>query len=253
MIRPVDKCVLVAAATVAALAWPSPAVAQAVPVDHFWCYTAAGPASDASVILRDQFEPAGQAPQTFFVRNPVRFCNPVNKTTADGTLTPITNPASHLELDLIFGGGLEETRRVIVRNQFGRQGLTIFDPIVLGVPSAKNNEGEPDNLDHFKCYRAYGGRIRNRVVRLKDQFQEGTATVLRASLFCNPAEKRHGTVTVPIENPAAHLVCYQTTPVALPTPRTIVSRNQFGSKEVIATLGNLLCVPSQKLRFGPLF
>jgi hypothetical protein len=232
---------------------PAPAAAQPVPVDHFWCYTAAGQASDAPVILRDQFDPAGAAPQAFGVRNPVRFCNPVAKTTAAGVTTPITNRTSHLEMDLIFGGRLEDPRRVTVRNQFGRQTLYTFDPVLLAVPSGKNTEGEADNLDHFKCYRAYGPRVRNRVVRLEDQFQEGTATVLRAVTFCNPVVKQHGAVTIPIENKDAHLVCYQTTPVALTTPRVLLSRNQFGNKDLLVGIANLLCVPSQKLRFAPLF
>ena len=120
------------------------------------------------------------------------------------------------------------------------------------MPSGKNTEGEADNLDHFKCYRAYGPRLRNRVVRLKDQFQEGTATVLRAALFCNPVQKQHGAVITPIENRDAHLVCYQTTPAALTAPRVVRSRNQFGNKDLVAGIANLLCVPSQKLRFNPL-
>jgi hypothetical protein len=241
----------VAAAIVVGLA-PAPARAQALPpLDHFWCYGIADQSPNAQVRLRDQFDVAGAAGQPFVVRNPLRFCNPVEKTTAAGAVFPINDPGGHLKLYLIPPSHVEPVRTVKVRNQFGRtQTLNTFDPLLLAVPSQKNDEPPPaDHLDHFKCYRAYGRAPLNRVVRLRDQFQQATVTIQRPVLHCNPVEKLHGTIVTPIKRPAEHLVCYYVTRASLPNDRPFLARNQFGVEELSTTTADILCVPSRKLGF----
>jgi len=197
---------LSAAALVLSLA-PALVQAQTPPVlDHFKCYRTTGAPPDVVVGLRDQFDVPGVAPDKTFVRFPVKFCNPVEKTTPDGVVTPITDRDAHLEMFITAPGRLEPTRRVVVRNQFGTQRLLTYGPELLAVPSAKNDQPPPENLDHFKCYRTYG-RPKNIVLKLSDQFQQDTkATLLRPVEFCNPVEKTHGDVTTPIKNPKAHLL-----------------------------------------------
>jgi hypothetical protein len=239
----------------AALMCLAPALARAQaqpPLDHFWCYGITDQSPNAQVLLRDQFDAAGIAGQPFVVRNPLRFCNPVEKTTASGQTFPISDRGGHLKMYLIPPSHVEPVRTVKVRNQFGRnQRLNTFDPLLLATPSQKNNEPPPsDKLDHFKCYRAYGPAPLNKVVRLKDQFQEGTVTIQRPVLHCNPTEKRHGTIVTPIKSPTEHLVCYYVTRVSMPNERPFFTRNQFGPEELTTTTADILCVPSRKLGFS---
>jgi hypothetical protein len=254
MMRPVSRPVLLAAVTLAFAVCLCPALAeaQALPVlDHFWCYGITDKSPDAQVILRDQFDAAGTAGQPFVVRNPLRFCNPVMKTTAAGITTPITDPDGHLKLYLAPPSHIEDVRSVVVKNQFGRrQRIRTYDPLLLGVPTAKNTQGFPEKLDHFKCYRAYGAAPRSTIVRLKDQFHDATVTVGRPVLHCNPVEKRHGAAVVPIQHPEAHLLCYYVTKTALPDAISFFTRNQFGEEQLRATQSDILCVPSEKRSFA---
>jgi hypothetical protein len=239
-------------AAVMALA-PAPARAQAAPpLDHFWCYGITDKSPDEPVRLRDQWDPAGVAGQPFVVRSPLRFCNPVEKTTAAGAVFPINDRGGHLKMYVIPPSHLEPVRSVVVRNQFGRQQkLTTYDPLLLAVPTQKNDEPPPgDKLDHFKCYRAYGRAPLNKVVKLRDQFQEGQVTVGRPVLHCNPTEKLHGTVVTPVKSPAEHLVCYYVTKTSLPDVRPLFTRNQFGVEQLTTTTADILCVPSRKLSFA---
>jgi hypothetical protein len=255
MVRPVSRLRLAVCLAVAVVAWlrPAPAAAQAAPtLDHFWCYIVQGQPIETPVLLRDQWTPAG-ALAPALVRNAVRFCNPVKKTTADGAVTDITNREAHLKMYLAHTPALGPALNVRVRNQFGgRQRLKVFDPIILGVPSAKDSETPPTGLDHFKCYRAYGGALRRRVVRLEDQFQAATVTVRRAVAFCNPTEKRHNTTVTPITNEKGHLVCYSVTPTSLPAPRTFFTDEQFAGGNLVTTGSDILCVPSEKVAFAPI-
>src|SRR6185503_17870105 len=99
---------------------PARAHAQAAPtLDHFKCYRTTGEPPNATVFLRDQFDIAGVAPDMTFVWVPVKFCNPVKKTTPDGSVTPITDFNAHLEMFVTAPGRIEPPRRVTARNQFG--------------------------------------------------------------------------------------------------------------------------------------
>jgi hypothetical protein len=228
---------------------PALVEAQRAPVlDHFKCYRTTGEPPNVEVLLRDQFDDPAAAPDKTFVRFPVKFCNPVQKTTADGTVTEITDINAHLEMFITAPGRLEPPRKLVVRNQFGIQQLTTYGPELLAVPSAKNTQPPPENLDHFKCYRA-SGRSKKVELKLTDQFQEGApATLLRPIEFCNPVEKTHGTVTTKIKHPRAHLLCYQITTTTFQGDALV--RNQFSGGPLPLATADMLCVPSQKLRFS---
>jgi hypothetical protein len=252
MEKPVPRSWLVVSAglALAVCLCPALAEAQAAPtLDHFWCYGIQGPVHDKQISLRDQFDPADAVSPPLLLRTAVRFCNPVEKTTRAGAVTPITNPEAHLKLYLISSNALSPTRRVVVRNQFGQQGLYTFDPVLIGVPSAKNSDIPPKGLDHFKCYRAYSGALFAKVVTLKDQFTEARVRVNRAVALCNPTEKLHDEVLTPIENPKGHLVCYTVTPIRAPERTAFFNVDQFGAEKFITPGSDILCVPSEKLSF----
>jgi len=219
----------------------------AAPPNHFKCYATEGKPVDttAAVSLRDQFDPAGTAGKETKVFKAIRFCNPVEKTTEDGVVTHIADPLLHLTLYLKAPTDLAPTRRVTVKNQFGRQRLNVYSPIILAVPTQKNDELPSNNKDHYKCYSA-SGRSLNRAVRLEDQFIAAPARVLRPRLFCNPTEKRHGDVTTPIQNPKNHLLCYtmETTDFSAEAR----AANQFEDELLTLAKPDLLCVPTEKLR-----
>src|SRR5262249_30867885 len=143
-------------------------------LDHFKCWTVVEgrPANDF-VLLHDQFNQANEL-EPALVRSPIFFCNPTVKTLSTGVVTPILHPDHHLKMYLITTPP-EPTRTVTVFNQFDRvaagQILTVFQPIILAVPTQKEPHAEPQGLDHFKCYLTRGEPV-DRKVTLQDQFDK---------------------------------------------------------------------------------
>jgi len=228
---------------------PEEVFSQTAPANnHFKCYDTEGKqVADPAVLLRDQFDPAGALKETK-VFKAIRFCNPAAKTTEDGFVTPIADPFLHLTLYLTAPTELAPTRRVVVRNQFGQQRLHVYSPIILAVPTRKNDMPASNNNDHYKCYSASGRSLRLGV-ELEDQFTEGDpqpARVFRPRLFCNPTEKRHGTVIAPIQNPQNHLLCYTMQTKDLSAEARVA--NQFETEPLTFARPDLLCVPTAKIR-----
>jgi hypothetical protein len=254
---------IVAALTMAsAMLWPAPANAQLTfKIDHFWCYPTTNVPVGRPVLLQDQFDK--QISPTFhenvIVVRPVRFCNPVSKLVeATGVFTPITNRESHLKIYRMWVDDLDlaPTRKVKIANQFGTRTIQTLNQEVLAVPTQKNTEGPPHDLDHFKCYRAYGANV-NKIVTLRDQFQIQTGLkVTNPFAFCNPTEKIHDNPpappVTPITNAEDHLVCYLVTRKPF-IAHTVVARNQFGIETLnLSRPPDLLCVPTKKLKVTPL-
>lgn len=98
----------------------------------------------------------------------------------------------------------------------------------------------PFVLDHFKCYRTVG-QIAQRSVSLTDQFGPSTATVLRPSRLCNPADKNGGG----INDLTAHLMCYKLRPAPF-ARRDVLVRNQFGDQTLTVVKPETLCNPAEK-------
>jgi hypothetical protein len=243
------------------LVLPNPASAQLTfKLDHFKCYITTDNPVDQQVRLQDQFDK--QIGPTFFedvlVWRTVRLCNPVEKVRLDtGEVTPITNPESHLKLYRMFPDDLDlaPTRKVLIQNQFGKKTIRTFGQEVLAVPTSKSFDPaalQPfHDLDHFKCYRAYGGAI-NKLVTLRDQFHvEENVKVGYPFGFCNPTVKIHAGQVTPILNGEDHLVCYKITRKPLPpTLPPVFTRNQFRVEQLTVRPADLLCVPSKKLKFS---
>jgi hypothetical protein len=100
-------------------------------------------------------------------------------------------------------------------------------------PSCDNN--------HYKCYKVTNEPFTQRAVTLEDQFGSSTATVIKATRFCNPADKNSGGIV----DPTAHLMCYTIRESGF-TKRTVVVRNQFGDQTVTVLKPETLCNPAEK-------
>jgi hypothetical protein len=217
----------------------------AKPLDHFKCYEMQGKRIGKKVRLRDQFEA-----QEAQLLEPRRFCNPVQKTYHD-KVTSIQDRDAHLQFYRIESAQRSPTRAVVVGNQFGRyQKLEVSRPLFLAVPTQKLEPGKhapPEGLDHFKCYAARGDH-KQAVVDLRDEFHgEPEIKVGDPRLFCNPVEKTLDDEITRIQNPQAHLVCYEFEGGRF--ERTVHTRNQVGEGRFTVGRADLLCVPSRKLRF----
>jgi len=217
---------------------------SATPVDHFKCYQF--PPADplpVSATLQDQFDVAvSQVEQITFIV-PFRFCTAVQKLIGTA-VTPIVNPADHLDMYLINQQPVL-ARRVVVNNQFGTQTLAVSEARILAVPSVQLPATTPPlNLDHYKCYIASGPPV-NVIATLGDEFQTVTQEILSPAYFCNPALKTHNGVVTPINNPLQHLTCYGISPA--PFSGSVSTVNQFGGVSAPITTADMLCAPSQKL------
>ena len=109
--------------------------------DHFECYLATGvppridPDFPIVVDLRDQFEEE----LGMEIGPPVLFCNPAEKTTADGTVFPVRDPAGHLTCYELVQPPTFGPLQVNIRNQFHPDGAPaeVNNPLALCVPGAK--------------------------------------------------------------------------------------------------------------------
>ena len=133
-------------------------------------------------------------------------------------------------------------------NEFGTMLVDVLRPDLLLVPSAKSLTAPPPALarpavDHFKCYKVRGGRIRLPGVEVTDKFGTLTVNVKKPIRLCVAADSGNG-----ILDPSAHLLCYQVR-TASQSPRfegpgPIFVDNQFGPDTFAVTRPTELCVPS---------
>jgi hypothetical protein len=217
---------------------------QVPELDHFkgyWVQQGISPNRD--VQLEDQFGAVDAR-----VTDPIYFCNPVEKT-HDGEVTEIKNDNHHLTVYNLDHEEELQKLRVEVDNQFGEQELNVQGPVMLAVPTQKEEHNEPEDLDHFLLYYAMGPPL-NVVVQLEDQFHlEPEVVVLYPAYFANPVQKTDATGVTEIEDPQAHLVFYEIPEDLFRTDVSIV--DQFGEQTLSLYGSYLLAVPSQKISFGP--
>jgi hypothetical protein len=100
-------------------------------LNHYWCYEARGPKVGQTVSLDDQF-----GSDTVRVERPHRFCNPVEKVSAEGRFRIIEREV-HLTCYEIFGPQATEPQSFGVLNQFEEDTFTVTSFQLLCVPSAK--------------------------------------------------------------------------------------------------------------------
>jgi hypothetical protein len=109
-------------------------------LNHFLCYKASGNELNAVLTLEDQFET-----MQVVALQPEVFCNPVEKTLPDGTVSPIEDDEAHLvcyEIKPTGGLVFDTVREVQIDNQFVPNPPTQLDVAdsedILCVPSRKN-------------------------------------------------------------------------------------------------------------------
>lgn len=216
-------------------------------LEHFKCWTLRKPNppfQPRSVQLQDQF-----GAHTARAVRPVELCNPAQK-----NKEPWVNRDAHLECYSIDRTQPSFTeQKVLVRNQFGSDTLTVVRPHRLCLPTSKTKaRTNPAKLtaeqliDHFRCYAVKGSKFAERKVAIRDQFGREGARLLRARLLCAPVLKNK----TPALHPVQHLVCY-TLKRAVTTPlpaRLVRVRNQFRRKVTVTLKPIQLCVPSLKVR-----
>jgi hypothetical protein len=226
-------------AQIAAMVLVAAPVSAQQPTDenHFRCYIVSQQTPEAAetVVLTDQFA----VDQTLTVDEPLQFCAPTSKEGLE-----IEEPEEHLTM---YGAPRELVPHLIVEteDQFGLRTLELVGARVLLVPTEKNELGFPDELNHYWCYEAEGERVRQRVT-LDDQFGSDSVRVERPKLFCNPVEKTHGEVTVPIEEEQVHLTCYEIKGPQRTEATMFDVSNQLEEDTFTVTAFELLCVPSEK-------
>jgi hypothetical protein len=209
---------------------------------HFRCYIVSEqtPEPAKTVTLSDQF--IEQA--TLTVDEPLQFCAPTSK---NGL--PIRDEEEHLTM-YAAPHALVPHLRVFTEDQFGLRTLEAVGARVLLVPTEKNELGFPDDLNHYWCYEVNGPRVRTRVT-LEDQFGTNTVRVEEPKFFCNPVEKIHAGVTVPIEEEEVHLTCYEIKGPQRTKATEFDVFNQLEQDTFTVTAFELLCVPSEKEGFEP--
>jgi hypothetical protein len=100
-------------------------------LNHYWCYEARGPKVGQTVTLDDQF-----GPDTVRVERPHRFCNPVEKVSAEGRFRIIEREV-HLTCYEIFGPQKTIAQTFGVDNQFEMDVFTVTSHQLLCVPAEK--------------------------------------------------------------------------------------------------------------------
>ena len=106
----------------------------------------------------------------------------------------------------------------------------------------------PDQ-DHFWCYIVSSETPQPAVdATLHDQFQTASVKVGTPLQFCNPVQKKVGSVTTGIVDIRDHITVYHLeTAAPLPTERTFFATNQFGTRQQLTVdKATTLMVPTKK-------
>src|SRR5439155_2593692 len=102
--------------------------------------------------------------------------------------------------------------------------------------------------DHYLCYKSKtSGFTLPSPVHLVDQFEDVTATIVKAKLLCTPADKNGEGTT----DANTHLRGYTFKQVPLHQRRTVTTVNQLGTLSLTTTKPDLLFVPTAKDLFTP--
>jgi hypothetical protein len=220
--------------------------------NHFRCYIVSQqtPQPAVTITLDDQFT---TEPETVSVGEPVMVCAPTEKTVG-GEVFPIEDEEEHYTL--YNAPGVAAPRSVLVTDQFGADvSWQVTTPKYVLVPTAKSIGGvtfdDREDMNHYWCYEANGPRVGVRAT-LEDQFSGPDAVrVTTPTLFCNPAEKVHGSETFPIEDEELHLACYEIHGKQKTEQFTIGVENQFEMDMIQTAAWEILCAPAEKALPSP--
>ena len=210
----------------------------AAPLDHFLCYDGRRPALGlGGVGAVDRY-----GPSTITVRQAKRLCAPVNENGADPTAP---SRPGHLSVYTIkqTAPHFRGPQKVSVRDQFGALSVELVRPERLLVPTAESLTGPPPPplatpLDHYKCYRVRGARLRVPSITVETQFGPLVVAIERPRDLCVPVDANGAGVI----DPAQGLMCYQVR-TAPQQSRTVFTTDRFGSAELDLFGVRDLCVP----------
>ena len=199
------------------------------------------------VTLVDEFEGESK----YQVKKLKKLLNPVNKNNEG-----IVNEESHLveyKIKQLKGETkFKGIKEIPVFNQFGELTVDIKKVKTLLVPSAKDHDEEPNELEeitinHFKCYEAkeskHTPKFEKRNVNLDDQFGEVNMQVYKPKMLCSPVDKNNEGIV----NEDAYLMCYDLKKIK-GEPKfkkiSVFTNDQFTSEKLKAEKQKRLCVPS---------
>jgi hypothetical protein len=144
-----------------------------------------------------------------------------------------------------------KSRKVTLRDQFGRRAATVARGVLLCNPTRKNDEQPVVNKhDHLRCYQTSKAKAVRQTVRLRNQLGAFSAEVLEPRLLCLPSTKQVYKKKVP-RRPSQrflvdHFQCYRIRPTGTFEASSLVLRDQFGRRKVSVTTPSQLCAPVRK-------
>ncbi len=209
------------------------------PLGHFQCYEIHRPSFDrAGVSLADALGPG-----TVTIKRAKRICAPADKNGEDPT-APLA-PEHFTYYTLKQTSPFVKVKGVVVDNQFGPQRVTLTKPDRMLVPTAKSVAGPPAPLvraiDHYKCYKVSGAKLKRAGIAVTDQFGSIVVDVKTPLHLCLPAIKDD---EGPLVDPASALMCYKVNGLPPPVRPLLYTLNQFGP-DVCDFFGPRdFCVPS---------
>jgi cysteine-rich repeat protein len=119
---------------------------------------------------------------------------------------------------------------------------TVSDSCQSGVCTGSPS-GTPSCGDHYLCYKVQGGALNpGLAVHLVDEFEDVTATSLKARQLCTPASQDGSLVS----DATTHLVAYSFRQSTRHTKRTVSTVDQFGTLSLTTTKPDTLLVPTNK-------
>ena len=215
--------------------------AKELQLDYFQIYDVSNQWARHSIVLKTQFD---REPDRGYLVFLDWFANPTSK---NGE--PLYDRKAHLASYYLYQSAPEPMRTIILDNQFGKQKILIGRPRCLLAPAMKieKNSRFPEKLDHYKVYQVLEGKLVNKDVKLKDQFESKKVKITYPYAFAAPAEKRHDGKVFPIRNKKAHLLLYKITPKKIDKTKT--TYDQFSKHRLNFYQSILLAVPSIKLKW----
>jgi hypothetical protein len=145
----------------------------------------------------------------------------------------------------------EPLRCVRVTNRFGRQRLTIGQPVYLLAPAELKapGSGPPASLDYYKIYEVIQGKCTpkaNRHVELRDEFVgERQRRVSLPRYVGVPVQMTHDGETFEIKNADDYLTIYDITRCSDFSGIVTAAEDRFGDHELAIRDGILLSAPSR--------
>ncbi|MEO6025482.1 MAG: DUF4215 domain-containing protein [Candidatus Binatia bacterium] len=224
-----------------ATASPTPAATATPVLDHFLCYeTHRRPLNRKNVSANDDL-----GNSTITVRQAKRLCAPVNKNNEDPT-APLHPGHETFYTIKQTSPRFAQVKNLTITDQFGTIQVDLVRPERLLVPTSKSLTAPPPPplatpLDHFKCYRVRGARVRVPNVSVQTQFNPGgpiTVAIKRPRDLCLPVDKNGEGIF----NSTIGLMCYQVRTSPQSPPR-VFTTDQFESADYPLFGIRDLCVP----------